>query len=64
MSPRDMVLNVPCRNQGSELSTSTMILQMTVVVDLTQIEDYLGLKPGYAVGDCHALRLAHEAQRL
>jgi hypothetical protein len=37
---------------------------MTVVADLTRSEDLLSLKPGYAVGDCHARRLpsVHEAQ--
>jgi hypothetical protein len=52
--------------QGSELSSSMMIPQMTVVADLTRSEDWLSLKPGYAVGDCHARRLpsVHEAQRL
>ena len=41
-----------------------MIPQMTVVADLTRSEDLLSLKPGYAVGDCHAPRLpsVHEAQ--
>ena len=41
-----------------------MIPQMTVVVDLTRGEDELSLKPGYAVGDCHARRLpsVREAQ--
>ena len=42
-----------------------MIPQRTVVADLTRSEDELSLKPGYAVGDCHARRLpsVHEAQR-
>ena len=31
-----------------------MIPQMTVVADLTRSEDWLSLKPGCAVGDCHA----------
>ena len=31
-----------------------MIPQMTVVADLKRGEDYMSLKPGYAVGDCHA----------
>ena len=59
-------LRVTPRNQGSELSSATMIPQMTVVADLTSSEDLLSLKPGYAVGDCHARRLpgVHEAQRL
>ena len=41
-----------------------MVPQMTVVADLTPSEDLLSLKPGYAVGDCHARRLpsVHEAQ--
>ena len=34
-----------------------MIPQMTVVADLTRSEGELSLKPGYAVGDCHARRL-------
>ena len=60
------VLEVTPRNQGSELSSATMIPQMTVVVDLTRSEDWLSLKPGDAVGDCHAHRLpsVHEAQLL
>ena len=43
-----------------------MIPQMTVVADLTRSEDELSLKPGYAVGDCHARRLpsVREAQLL
>ena len=44
-------------NQGSELSSATRIPQMTVVADLTRSEDELSLKPGDAVGDCHARRL-------
>jgi hypothetical protein len=44
------------RNQRSELSSATMIPQMTVVADLTRSEDWLSLKPGDAVGDCHARR--------
>ena len=50
------------RNQGSELSGATMIPQMAVAADLTRSE--LSLKPGNAVGDCHARRLpsAHDAQ--
>jgi hypothetical protein len=41
-----------------------MIPQMTVVVDLTRSGDLLSLKPGYAVGDCHARKLpsVHKAQ--
>jgi hypothetical protein len=41
-----------------------MIPQMTVVADLKRGEDYMSLKPGYAVGDCHARRLpsVREAQ--
>ena len=31
-----------------------MIPQMNVVADLTRSEDWLSLKPGDAVGDCHA----------
>ena len=51
------------RDQGSELSSATMIPQMTVLADLTRSEDW-SLKPGYAVGDCHArwLPSVHEAQ--
>ena len=58
------VLEVTPRDQGSELSSATMIPQMTVVADLTRSEDELSLKPGYAVGDCHARRLpsVREAQ--
>ena len=61
-----MVLETTSRNQGSELSSSTMIPQMTVVADLTHSKDKPSLKPGYAVGDCHACRppSVHEAQRL
>ena len=50
------VLEVTPRDQGSELSSATMIPQMTVVADLTRSEEELSLKPGYAVGDCHARR--------
>ena len=32
-------------------SCATMVPQMTVAADLTQSEDWLSLKPGYAVGD-------------
>ena len=41
-----------------------MIPQMTVVADLTRSGDWLRLKPGYAVGDCHARRLpsVHEGR--
>ena len=35
------VLEVTPRDQGSELSSATMILQMTVVADLTRSEDEL-----------------------
>ena len=54
----------PPGNQGSGLSSATMIPQMTVVVDLTRSGDLLSLKPGYAVGDCHARKLpsVHKAQ--
>ena len=43
-----------------------MIPQMAVVADLTRDEDWLSLKPGDAVGDCHARRLpsVREAQGL
>ena len=60
------VSTVTSRDQGSELPGATMIPQMTVVADLTRSEDWLSLKPGDAVGDCHARRLpsVHEAQRL
>ena len=39
---------------------------MTVVSDLTRSEDWLSIKPGYAVGGCHVRRLpsVHEAQIL
>ena len=59
-----MVLDTRSRKQGSELSGATMIPQMTAVADLTRSEDLLSLKPGYAVGDCHAHRRpsVHEAQ--
>ena len=59
-----MVLDTRSRKEGSELSGATMIPQMTVVADLTRSEDLLSLKPGYAVGDCHAHRRpsVHEAQ--
>ena len=49
-----MVLETTSRDQGSELSSAAMIPHMTVVADLTRHEDWLSLKPGYAVGDCHA----------
>ena len=39
---------------------------VAVVADLTRSEDWQSLKPGHAVGDCHARRLpsVHQAQRL
>ena len=57
------VLETTPRNQGSELFGAPMIPQMTVAADLTRREDWLHLKPGYAVGDCHTLTLpgVHEA---
>ena len=60
------VLEVTPWDQGSELSSATVIPQMTVIADLTRSEDWLSLKPGCAVGDCHARRLpsGHEAERL
>jgi hypothetical protein len=54
-----MVLETASQDQGSELPSSKMIPQMTVVVDLTCSEDELSLKPGYAVGECHAHRLLY-----
>ena len=45
----------PLGIKGQSCSSATMIPQMTVVADLTHSEDELSLKPGYAVGDCHAL---------
>ena len=61
-----LVHETTSRDQGSELSSSMTIPQMTVVAGLTRCEDQLCLKPGYAVGDCHARRLpsVHDAQRL
>ena len=44
-----MVFETTSRNQGSELSGSTMSPQMTVVADLTCSEYQLSLKPGYTV---------------
>ena len=52
-----MALETTSGNQCSELFSSTMIPQMTVVVDLTRGERSLSLKPGYAVEDCHACGL-------
>ena len=59
-----LVLETTSRDQGLELSGSTMIPRMTAVVDLTRSEDGLSLKLGFAVGDCHASRVlsVHEAQ--
>ena len=37
------------RNQGSELSTSTMVLRSTAVVDMTR-EDEANLRPGNVGG--------------
>ena len=54
-----MVLETTSRSQGSELSSATMIPQMAVVADLTRSGDELSLKPGDAVGDCHARTLPH-----
>ena len=51
------VLETTSRNQSSELSSATMIPQVTVGADLTRSEDWLRLKPGDAVGDRHARRL-------
>ena len=36
-----MVVETTSRDQGSELSSSTMIPQMTVVADVTRSEDWL-----------------------
>ena len=61
-----MVLETTSRNQSSELSSSTMIPQMTVVANLTRSEDSLSLKPGSAVEDyCQAHRppSVHQAQK-
>ena len=44
-------------HQGSKPSTCTMILQMTVVVDLTRSEEELPLVPDYAAGNRHTRRL-------
>ena len=52
-----MVLEITSRAQGSELCSSTIIPQMTVVADLTCSEDELSLISDSAVGKCHALRL-------
>ena len=59
-----MALEITPRNQGSERSSATMIPQMAAVADLTRNEDWLSLKPGDAVGDCHTRRLpsVREAQ--
>ena len=51
-----MALETTFRDQGSELSSDPMIPQMAVVADLTRSADELSLKPGDAVGDCHARR--------
>ena len=38
------------RNQGSELSSATIVLQGNVVADITRSEDKLNLIPGNAAG--------------
>ena len=43
-----MVLEITCRDQSSELSSSIMIPQKTVVADLTRSEDGLTLMTEYA----------------
>ena len=58
-----MALWIMSQNQGSELSSSMMIPQMTVVADLTRSEDELSLTADYAVGKCHARRLPREHLR-
>ena len=55
---RCLVLKTTSRDQGSEPSNATIIPQMTVVAELTCSEDWLSSKPGFAVGDCHALKLS------
>jgi hypothetical protein len=42
-----MVLKTTPWDQGSELSSASMIPQMTVVADLMRSGDDLTLKPGY-----------------
>ena len=49
-------------DQGSELSTSMMIPQMTATADLTRTEGELSLIPDYAVGNSPwASQCAHVA---
>ena len=51
ITSRKIVLQRTSRNQGSELSSATMIPQMTVVAGLTHSKEELSMKPAYAVGD-------------
>ena len=49
-----MVVKTTSRRQGSGLSNATMIPPMIAEANLIHSENDLSLKPGYAVGDCHA----------
>ena len=50
------LLEITSRDQVSELSSATMVIQMTVVADLIRSEDELSLLPNYTAGNCPACR--------